>query len=346
MAFMVAVNNRENSVTSLPFTGPEALGSLPQKRKKPKSKKTSIETKVTPATRPTEGSEQSHSVFSGNVSNPQDLKRNIQLTCTGLPSTQLDEGTRKSDPKDLVGNKQPIDTGLPSMESDNKDVFIAREEMNEDVPPTDEEARSPPPYKEQPESSYAQELDSDSSCPDALKKYDNILSLTERQLVKYLRKFSRVLYDRITEDQDQTDKLVQATMNCLDKNSIERVDLLKALNGVIETLKVVQEAVKDDPALNRKVIEATKAYTKNLTSLNELVGSIWKNLLDRVPPQSVRSSNAGVLDSLYLLVFITRTSQSRQHVDTSLIHIESRKSPTAVLFDEDTGRISIRHCEY
>ncbi|GJU27638.1 hypothetical protein Tco_1166259 [Tanacetum coccineum] len=36
----------------------------------------------------------------------------------------------------------------------------------------------------------------------------------------------------------------------------------------------------------------------------------------------------------------------RYPVDTSLIHIESRKSPTAVLFDDDTGRISIRHCEY
>ncbi|GKB97799.1 hypothetical protein Tco_0983936 [Tanacetum coccineum] len=33
-------------------------------------------------------------------------------------------------------------------------------------------------------------------------------------------------------------------------------------------------------------------------------------------------------------------------VDTSLIHIESRNSPTAVLSDDDTGRISIRHCEY
>ncbi|GKD36423.1 hypothetical protein Tco_1251932, partial [Tanacetum coccineum] len=33
-------------------------------------------------------------------------------------------------------------------------------------------------------------------------------------------------------------------------------------------------------------------------------------------------------------------------VVTSLIHIESRKSPTAVLFDDDTGWISIRHCEY
>ncbi|GJS12189.1 hypothetical protein Tco_0368985 [Tanacetum coccineum] len=32
-------------------------------------------------------------------------------------------------------------------------------------------------------------------------------------------------------------------------------------------------------------------------------------------------------------------------VSTSLILIESRKSPTVVLFDDDIGRISIRHCE-
>ncbi|GKE55230.1 hypothetical protein Tco_1494415 [Tanacetum coccineum] len=281
-----------------------------------------------------EGYEQSHSVSSGNVPNPQDLKRNIQLTGTGLPSTQLDEGTRKSDPKDLVGNKQPIDTGLPSMadhtqsarlryrsltknegktsseveldfetlqlktfvdvqallqsndemvqQSDNKEVFVSGEEMDEDVIPIDEEAWSPPPNNEQPESSHAQESDSDSSCPDALKKYDNILPLTERQLAHHeeaavsyadLRASIEGYYEENVDHRDQTDKLVQATMNCLNKNSIERVDLLKALNGVIETLKVVQEAVKDDPALNRKVIEATEAYTKNSTSLNELVGT-------------------------------------------------------------------------
>ncbi|GKB84880.1 hypothetical protein Tco_0957152 [Tanacetum coccineum] len=54
-------------------------------------------------------------------------------------------------------------------------------------------------------------------------------------------------------------------MDCLDKNSTERADLIKALNGVTKTLKVVQEAVKDDLALNAKVIKATKAYTKNST---------------------------------------------------------------------------------
>ncbi|GJV74305.1 putative reverse transcriptase domain-containing protein [Tanacetum coccineum] len=40
-----------------------------------------------------------------------------------------------------------------------------------------------------------------------------------------------------------------------------------------------------------------------------------------------------------------RLDQNRYPVDTSLIHIESRMSSTAMLFDVDTGRISIRHCE-
>ncbi|GJT64899.1 reverse transcriptase [Tanacetum coccineum] len=47
-----------------------------------------------------------------------------------------------------------------------------------------------------------------------------------------------------------------------------------------------------------------------------------------------------------LAVLVTGASQSRQHVDISLIHLESRKSPTAELFDVDSGRISIHHCEY
>ncbi|GJS10830.1 putative reverse transcriptase domain-containing protein [Tanacetum coccineum] len=54
-------------------------------------------------------------------------------------------------------------------------------------------------------------------------------------------------------------------------------------------------------------------------------------------------------DSYYLSElcsqFILRTPLSNPD-DTGLIHIESRKSPTAVVFDDDTGRISIHHCEY
>ncbi|GJT70165.1 hypothetical protein Tco_1029451 [Tanacetum coccineum] len=42
-----------------------------------------------------------------------------------------------------------------------------------------------------------------------------------------------------------------------------------------------------------------------------------------------------------LAVLVTEASQSRQHVDTSLIHIESRKTPTKSLFDVGSSRISI-----
>ncbi|GKA39734.1 reverse transcriptase domain-containing protein [Tanacetum coccineum] len=66
-----------------------------------------------------------------------------------------------------------------------------------------------------------------------------------------------------------------------------------------------------------------------------------KNLLDRFPAQSVGYSNTDVLDLPCLLVLITGTSQSRQHVITSSIHIESCKSPTKSLFDVGSSRISI-----
>ncbi|GJY19883.1 hypothetical protein Tco_0392449 [Tanacetum coccineum] len=105
--------------------GPEALGALSKKRQKPKSKKPPTETKVTPP-KPTEGSEQSHSVPSSSVRDPQDLERNKQLASMGLPST-LDEGTRTSQPlpedtathpKDSGGNVQPYDRDLIYTTSD------------------------------------------------------------------------------------------------------------------------------------------------------------------------------------------------------------------------------------
>nr|GEZ64540.1 zinc finger BED domain-containing protein RICESLEEPER 2-like [Tanacetum cinerariifolium] len=70
----------------------------------------------------------------------------------------------------------------------------------------------------------------------------------------------------------------------------------------------------------------------NGQQLEDLVKNLAKIKLG-FPAQIVRSSNAIALDLPYLLVLITETSQSRQH--------ESRKSPTAELFDVNSGRISI-----
>ncbi|GKC00609.1 hypothetical protein Tco_0986745 [Tanacetum coccineum] len=97
--------------------GLEASGAPSKKSKRPKSKK---------PPKPTEGFEQSHSVSSGTVPDPQDLERNIQLASTRLPST-LNEGTHKSKPlpestatppKDSGGNIQPLDKDITSTTSD------------------------------------------------------------------------------------------------------------------------------------------------------------------------------------------------------------------------------------
>ncbi|GJX47996.1 hypothetical protein Tco_0273186 [Tanacetum coccineum] len=75
-----------------------------------------------------------------------------------------------------------------------------------------------------------------------------------------------------------------------------------------------------------------------------------KNLLDKFSLRisQSRQHDKSESDSYYLLIMssIHLLDLYRYPVDTSLIHIESRKSPTAVLFDDDTGRTSIRHCEY
>nr|GEZ85265.1 uncharacterized mitochondrial protein AtMg00810-like [Tanacetum cinerariifolium] len=122
-----------------------------------------------------------------------------------------------------------------AQESDD-DVLEVGEDMDEDTQ-ADKEEHWSPPNTNKPKPSPAQETqesDSDSSSLD-LKKYDNILPLTKRQFVKCLRKVSRVLFNRITEDQQ------------------------KKHEEAVVSYANLSEAVKKDLALNKKVLEATEA---------------------------------------------------------------------------------------
>ncbi|GJW16881.1 hypothetical protein Tco_0024317 [Tanacetum coccineum] len=92
MASMIAINNLESLVET------------------PPTKKV-----------PTEDSDKTKSVSSGQTAHPQDIERNTQLVVKGSHYPP-DEGTRKSqplpegkttDPKDSKGNKHPADKGLP-----------------------------------------------------------------------------------------------------------------------------------------------------------------------------------------------------------------------------------------
>ncbi|GJR48209.1 hypothetical protein Tco_1316312 [Tanacetum coccineum] len=200
-----------------------------------------------------------------------------------------------------------------------------QDDMEEDTQADEEEDQSPSPNKDQPEPSYTpptQESDSDSSSPD-LKKFDNIYPLTEGQLTKYLRKVSRFLFSKITQEQwayheeadvsyadlrasiegyyegniahrDQTDKLVEASMSSLDKSRIAISDLYTGLNIITELLKDIKNAVKHDHVLNKKVIEATEAYTKNSSAFVELLNLV-KNFDFKGLKSSVESLKADAL---------------------------------------------------
>nr|GEW10702.1 copia protein [Tanacetum cinerariifolium] len=259
--------------------GPKASESHPQKRKKPMSKKVPKETKATlPSSQrrvlrnPTQRKLQPFP--EGTTSDPKDSGGNVQYADKGLPSMISNKGTAKTTPrperplgdKDSEGNIPPADmkpinptivdpsgTGAEYQESDEKEVFAARDDMEEETQAGEEEYQSPSPNKEKLELSYfpaTQESDSDSSSPD-VKKFNNTIPLTERQLIKYLRKVSRILFSRINKEQlaqheeadvsyaslrasiegyyeeniyhrDHTYKLVQATMDSFDKTSTDR----------------------------------------------------------------------------------------------------------------------------
>ncbi|GJV97377.1 hypothetical protein Tco_1548954 [Tanacetum coccineum] len=96
-SYMIAVNDQKDSMPPLTFSG--------------KKKKVKSQTVTTTLPKPTKGSEQSHSVSSGNIPNPQDPERNKKLAGTRLPSTPLDEGTRKSQPFPEGTTIDPKDSG-------------------------------------------------------------------------------------------------------------------------------------------------------------------------------------------------------------------------------------------
>ncbi|GJT30801.1 hypothetical protein Tco_0911076 [Tanacetum coccineum] len=50
-----------------------------------------------------------------------------------------------------------------------------------------------------------------------------------------------------------------------------RSDHVEGINKILTNLKKVQDAIKEDPALNKKVLNAAKAYTKNSSNLTELL---------------------------------------------------------------------------
>nr|GEX06350.1 hypothetical protein [Tanacetum cinerariifolium] len=262
-------------------TGPEASGTRPQKNKKPKSKKTSLQSPATPPSEKgshsslDESTRKSKPFPEGKPTDAKDSKGNKQSADMGLPATIPDECISKTKPLPEGIKTDPKDSEIikPLADTDSDDdMFKAKEEMVEyiqeletketqthhstDTPikePHSQEHQSPKQNKDQLESSKAKKTNASdsesSSCPKTLKPYDNYMPVTERQLLSNLQNFLEIL-------------------------NIFKTDQNTRLGRIFENLKEVQDAVKEVPALNKKVLEAVKAYTKNSITLTELL-TLW-----------------------------------------------------------------------
>ncbi|GJT55995.1 retrovirus-related pol polyprotein from transposon TNT 1-94 [Tanacetum coccineum] len=237
-AHMIAVNNQRDSVSLPPLVakpkkgksqtvastlpksqGPKASRALSKKSKRPNSKKKPIETK------PTEGSEQTHSVSSGIVPDPQDLERDIQPHCTGLlphsmewhsdgvvPGTKPLQLQTFADIQAYLLFEDALDK-----DNDEEEVLAAGDDMDEDIQAA-KEVRTPSPKQDQPEPSQVQEYAFDSS--KAAVSYADLKASIEQYYAENLA------------HRDQTDKLVEASMSSLDRSSTTISDLYKGLDVI------------------------------------------------------------------------------------------------------------------
>ncbi|GKB05154.1 hypothetical protein Tco_0833349 [Tanacetum coccineum] len=284
-AYMIAVNNRKDSVSPPPLVAKPKKGkSLTMASTLPKDITSTTSNEGTAKTKPHPEGSLGDKDSGGNIP----------------PADMEPIHTPVADPS-RTGAKYQLDETQSTRLSDEEEVLAAGDDMDED-PQDDKEVRTPSPKQDHPEPSHVQESASDSSSPD-LKKFDNIIPLTERKLIKYLRKMSRVLFNRITEKQyeqhkeaaisyadlkasfdqyydeniahrDQTDKLVEASMSSLDRSSTTISNLYTGLNVITQLLKDISNAVKDDPATNQKINEATKTFARissNVTRVLSLV---------------------------------------------------------------------------
>ncbi|GJT44038.1 hypothetical protein Tco_0952753 [Tanacetum coccineum] len=118
------------------------------------------------------------------------------------------------------------------------------------------------------------------------------------------------------------------------KNNMRKFNFKKA---VVQKFKEYDQKLKALTNFNVSKAFEKAVQAKVLTEIKKLLPTHIPNAIANYvkPALTPPSSNAIALDSPYLLVLITGTSQSRQHGR------ESRKSPTKSLFDVGSRRISI-----
>ncbi|GJX61571.1 hypothetical protein Tco_0294471 [Tanacetum coccineum] len=192
----------------------------------------------------------------------------------GSPFTHPDNGTSKTQPLPEGTNINPKDS--------RRNIQLAVKGHPKAL--VIDQSVSPSPNKDQSGSSKDKKIDASdsesSSCFETFNPFDNYMLITERQLVRNLQGFSKVLYAQVVEDNFEKHEEAAASYADLKWNiddfhattfkqyentnaalrNYERIpnrfrtDHVTGLNRTLNNLQELQNVVKDDPTLNKKVL--------------------------------------------------------------------------------------------
>nr|GEW07189.1 retrovirus-related Pol polyprotein from transposon TNT 1-94 [Tanacetum cinerariifolium] len=152
--------------------------------------------------------------------------------------------------------------------------------------------------------------------------FDQRVSTLEKELAQFKQKAQ--------EEKDRYIDLVEKSMKDIIKDEVKS-----------QLPQIVPKEVSDfaTPVIQRPTFNLLKGTCKSFVELEYHFEECYKAVTDRLDWNNPKGQE-------YPFHLSKPLSLIKDQVDTSLIHLESRKPPTAELFDVDSGRISIHHCEY
>ncbi|GJU39035.1 hypothetical protein Tco_1191992 [Tanacetum coccineum] len=274
--------------------GPEALGVTPKatkRMKKTKTKSALIQTKLqlTKEKEPLEGTNTSQSVSTcyllpkGTLTNPKDSWRNIQLTNIGFPST-------------LVTNQSWANTKYQENRTQSTLFELLDPDYNKDKTSSEEELDTIPAIQSL---GYFEALMEDSE--DDLKDFsdEEVFEAGDEMHMLLKNHPNFHLLTRIYDNFDNWEKHKEAIASYADlRAEIEEfhdeayrthanndADLrnyekiltafktlhLKGIDSILTNLNTGQEVIKEDHALNARLLKALEVYIKNSTNLTKLI---------------------------------------------------------------------------
>nr|GEX32283.1 hypothetical protein [Tanacetum cinerariifolium] len=225
------------------------------------------------------------------------IKRPMDITFT-----TPDEGTAKTTScpkgshgdKDSGGNKPPAD--LEPQNLTDVDLSGTGEPDTRPMLLTYADVRAILLFENEAQESEEDILGADEETNDIPQKYDDTLPLTKRQLVKYLRKVSRVLFERITKDQWENHK--EADVHYVNLKAFIDDYYNKTLLTMIRLINCVTLtfALTDTPT-NVKGENATHTATKEPSSHTE--GETNANIQNKPEEPKHNLSQSSILNRLY-----------------------------------------------